>query len=42
LIVSVENYIDTHSDYFDIPREVKVDDDSRSKMLNQLLAEMEA
>lgn len=42
LIVSVENYIDTYSDYFDIPREVKVDDDSRSKMLNQLLAEMEA
>ena len=42
LVVSVENYIDTYSDYFDIPREEKVDTDSRSKMLNQLLDELEA
>lgn len=42
LIVSVENYVDTYSDYFDIPREQKVDEDSRSKLLNQLLNELEA
>lgn len=42
LIVSVENYVDTYSDYFDIPREQKVDEDSRSKLLNQLLEELEA
>lgn len=42
LVVSVENYVDTYSDYFDIPREQKVDDDSRSKLLNQLLDELEA
>lgn len=41
LVVSVENYVDTYSDYFDIPREQKVDDDSRSKLLNQLLDELE-
>ena len=34
LIVSVENYVDTYSEYFDIPRNEKFSDRSRKEMLS--------
>lgn len=34
LIVSVENYVDTYSEYFDIPRQKEFTDKSRAEMLS--------
>ena len=34
LLISIENYVDTYSEYFDIPRQKKFTDKSRAEMLS--------
>ena len=41
LVISVENYVDTYSEYFDIPRKDKVNDTTRRDLLDGLLSEYE-
>jgi hypothetical protein len=34
LLISIENYVDTYSEYFDIPRQKEFTDKTRAEMLS--------